>query len=59
MDLKMLCAQIQKLLTLGNCMEVMKIMVPVAKKLEKISEEIMATGEANINKLLNRCPIRF
>eukprot|EP00092_Neocalanus_flemingeri_P008499 GFUD01009156.1.p1 GENE.GFUD01009156.1~~GFUD01009156.1.p1 ORF type:complete len:451 (+),score=101.13 GFUD01009156.1:407-1759(+) len=51
MDLKMLCAQIQKLLTIGNCMEVVNLMVPLAKKLEKISEEILATGEAIINKL--------
>ena len=51
MDLKMLCAQIEKLLTLRNCKEVVKLMVPVAKKLEKISEEILATGEAIINRL--------
>ena len=51
MDLKSLCTQIQKLLSLKNCMEVVKLMVPVAKKLETISSEILATGEAIINKL--------
>ena len=51
MDLKSLCTQIQKLLSLKNCMEVVKLLVPVAKKLETISGEILATGEAIINKL--------
>jgi len=51
MDLRMLCAQIQKLLTLRNNMEVIKLMAPVTKKLKKISQEIAATGTAIINKL--------
>ena len=51
MDLKFLCAQIGKLLSLQNNKEVVKLMVPVTKKLEKISAEILTTGEAIINKL--------
>ena len=51
MDLKSLCAQIQKLLSLKNCTEGVKLMVPLAKKLETISCEIMTTGEAIKNKL--------
>jgi len=51
MDLRFLCSQIQKLLSLKNSMEVLKLMAPVTKKLEKISGEILTTGEAIINKL--------
>ena len=51
MDLRFLCTQIQRLLRVKNSMEVLKLMGPVAKKLGKISDEIMSTGEAIINKL--------
>jgi len=51
MDLKMLSSQIVKILSMRNCMELLKLIVPVAKKLQKISEEILSTGQAIINRL--------
>jgi len=51
MDLKSLCTQIQNLLSRKNCTETMKLIAPMTKKLEKISVDIMNTGEAIIKKL--------
>lgn len=50
-DLKQLCHQIERILSVKDCVEMGEMMVPVAKRLEKISEQIMNTGKTILYKL--------
>lgn len=50
-DLKQLCDQIERILSMKDCVEMVQMMKPIAKRLEKISEQIMGTGENILNKI--------
>jgi len=50
-DLQLLCSQIKDILDNKDGAEVVRLMVPLAKRLEYISEKILATGEAISNRL--------
>ena len=69
-DLKQLCDQIERILSMKDCVEMVQnnksnqisvysthkflqvqLMKPLAKRLEKISEQIMGTGENILNRL--------
>ena len=46
-----MCSQIETILTMRDCEEMVRRMKPVASKLERLSEEIMTTGETILNRL--------
>ena len=65
-DLRQLCAQIERILAVRDCVEMVssktavkmmtmmvqvRMMVPVARRLERISDQIMTTGEAILQRL--------
>jgi len=50
-DLRQLCFQIERILNLKDCVEMVKLMAPVARRLENISEKIMTTGETILHQL--------
>ena len=46
-----MCSQIETILNMGDCEQMVRRMKPVAKKLESLSEEIMSTGDTILNRL--------
>ena len=46
-----MCGQIEIILAMRDCEEMVRRMKPVAIKLERLSEEIMTTGETILNRL--------
>ena len=51
MDLRELCSQIEHILSMEDCEEMVRRMRPVARRLESLSEEIMSTGDTILNRL--------
>ena len=51
MDLRELCSQIENIVNMKDCEEMVRRMMPVAKRLERLSEEIMSTGDTILNRL--------
>ena len=64
--MRQLCAQIERILAVRDCVEMVsskaalemmmtmvqvRMMVPVARRLERISDQIMTTGEAILQRL--------
>lgn len=50
-DLSQLCAQIEKILAVASCVEAVRLVVPVAQRLERISGEIANTGHGILTRL--------
>jgi len=55
-DLRGLCSQIENILRMGDCEEMVRRMRPVARKLERLSEEIMNSGDLLILNRLQFIP---